>query len=212
MGIRISRTLGPLALLLAASPPARAFDVFLDHDTDNDPSTFENLVEGPLSAPVDLVVSFDAGDLAVGTVSFIVRWGYNPPDPGGSQGCFDTMGSIDYVPWDPLPDQGPFTNAVAYTCVCRFRCNCEAEMSVQADVSGLTQPGNYVLATLDFSRMGWSKQSCGTMVAWPQADFETFCLFPACDNPGDPRAKLTITDGATSVESSSWGKVKALYR
>lgn len=215
----LSRVLAPLPLLIfGAAVPALAADVFLDHDTDNNPYTFENLVEGPISVPVSIVVSFTAADLGATSVSAVIQWGYTPPDPGGSQGCFDTKGSIGYVAWTPLPDQGPFTNVVPYSCVCKFRCSCDAQMFIQADVTGLTQPGNYVLATLDFSRMGYSLQDCGNPVEWPQSDFEAFCVFPNCGSSGDPRAKMTITDGATAVDGgvldgrSSWGKVKALYR
>lgn len=211
MELRHSHLLAPL-LFLAAAAPAGAFDIFLDHNTDNDPTTFVNLVEGPVSAPVDLIVTFDVADLGVTSLSAVVQWGYGPPDPGGSQGCFDAIGSIVYVPWTPLPDQGPFTNVVPFTCVCRFRCQCDAEMFIQADVTGLTQPGSFVLATLDFSRVGSSIANCGLPTTWAQSDFEVFCQFPVCASPGDPRTKMTITDGSTAVESSSWGKVKALYQ
>jgi hypothetical protein len=209
------RTFTPLAaaaLLLLPAGPAHAFDVFLDHDTDNDPTTFTNLVEGPISAPVDVVVSFTSADLGTTALSFLVRWGYTPPNPGGSQGCFDVKGSIlGWVNGSPLPDTGPFTNIQPLQCVCReLRCQCDAELLIQADVN-VTQPGNYVIASLEFSRVGRKLSTCNTFT-WVQSDFETYCNFPACDTSGDPRSKMTLTDGSTEVEGSSWGRVKSLYQ
>jgi len=199
------------SLLLLPAAPAGAFDVFLDHNTDNDPTTFTNLVEGPVTAPVDVIVSFDAADLGTTSLSFLVKWGYGPPNPGGSQGCYDVKGDIDLLPGTVLPDQGPFSAIVADRCICRFlRCSCDAEMLFQASVN-VTQPGNYVLATLDFTRTGFEQTGCGDFT-WVQSDFEAVCIFPACDSPGDPRSKMTITDGSTEVENSSWGRVKSLYQ
>ena len=191
--------------------PAGAFDVFLDHNTDNDPDTFSNLVQGPISAPVDVIVSFDAADLGTTVISVVIRWGYTPPS--GDPECYDVKGSVlGFQNGTPLPDRGPFTNIVPMQCVCRgFRCFCDAELLIQASVSGLTQPGNHVLASLELSRAGRALDNCSGFV-WVQSDFQAECVFPACASPGDPRAKMTLTDGSTAVESSSWGKVKALYQ
>ncbi|HMB67958.1 MAG TPA: hypothetical protein VKU85_01560 [bacterium] len=208
------RTLALFAAMLLVLPaaPAGAFDVFLDHNTDNDPSTFSNLVEGAISAPVDVIVSITPADLGVSTLSFVIKWGYGPPSPGGSQGCFDVKGSI--LGWEPgllLPDSGPFTNIEPLQCICReLRCFCAAELLIQANVN-VTQPGNYVLASLVFTRSGLEESTCNSFT-WAQSDFEVICGFPSCDTSGDPRAKMTITDGATAVESSTWGRVKSLYQ
>lgn len=206
----------PVAVAVAlATPPAAALDFFLDADTDGSPYTFQNTVIGPVSVPVDLVVSFDAGDLGLAHLQLLVAWGYggaHPDDPG----CSDVFGRIGYEPWTPLPDTGPFTNIMPYSCVCRgLRCFCDSQMWVDVDVTSLSAPGNYVLATLVFSRQGSSIEDCGQPVTWSAAEFAAHCGFPTCDNPEDPRSSLVIaaTDtGAETPEFMSWGRAKAAYR
>lgn len=61
----------PAAILVSlASGDAVAFpgEFFLDHNTDGDVSTFETLVVGPESAPIDIVVWLDVGQTLVGGV------------------------------------------------------------------------------------------------------------------------------------------------
>jgi hypothetical protein len=98
--------------------------------------------------------------------------------------------------------------------VCFGRCQCDATLIIDADVEGLVQPGNYLLARLNFSRQGFSVDC--THPVWPLAEFESGCGWPPCANPGDPRATLIIRDTATnaeaSVETFAWGRVKSLYR
>ncbi len=202
-----------LAAVLAAAP-ASALDVFLDAGADGDPDTFVNTVIGPVSAPVDIIVSFDEGDLGLSQLQLLVAWGFGGTDPK-NPGCSDILGRITYEPWMPLPDRGPFTNIVPYSCVCRgLRCFCDSQMWVDVDVSSPTA-GNHVLATLEFSREGTSIEECGQPVEWPTAVFVAQCGAIPCDNPSDPRATLTIAATGTSVEPPefrSWGRAKAAYR
>lgn len=207
-------------LLLMVAGPARAFDIFLDYNTDDDPNTFVNYVVGPEIVPIDLVVSIDAEDVARlngGTITAFVNWGYGGSDPE-DPGCSELRGNIEFNSYDPLPDQEPFTNIVAYTCVCLngVRCSCDAEMIVDADVTGLSEPGNYLLARLNYSRWGWSLKNCGKATLWPQAIFESHCISPLCPGTDDPRHLMFLQESATSpgdgVSSSTWGRVKSLYR
>lgn len=205
--------LAPFLILVVSTGPASAVDVFLDYNTDDDPDTFVNVVEELETVPVDIVAHFDAADLGVTFVQFLVVWGYGGEDPG-DPGCFDTYGSVDYV-WGVAPDRPPFTNIQPVTCVCRLRCFCTSQMLVTAEVAGLTQPGNYVIARLDFSRWGYAIQGCGAFL-WQGAQFQTSCIFPSCANPTDPRAVMTLGELPVAVDepnrAGSWGQVKALYR
>ena len=58
--LAVARTAAVLcaAILAAALPPAHAFDIYLDHNTDGDPDTFDNYVANLVSVPVDLIVNF----------------------------------------------------------------------------------------------------------------------------------------------------------
>lgn len=203
MESRFRRLAAALALSLFAPQGVLSYEVFLDHDTDNDISTFENLVVGPESVPIDIVVQIEPGE---SIVSAWISWEFGDANPDGFA-CADIFGSVDYVPYEPLPDAFPFTDVVAFTCVCvAAPCPCDAEVVIQAQVAGLTEPGLYRLATLDFSRVG-ATQECAT-TAWPAAVFRT--------GSTEPQGTLVITDGTTSagdgVESRSWGRVKTSYR
>ena len=202
--------LAAVALVAISAPPSPALDVFLDHNTDDDLTTFTNQVFGPDTVPIDVIVSIDEADLGMTGISVMVQWGYG----GGGLGCYDVYGSIDHFPYDPLPDSGIFRNVVGYRCVCFARCLCDAELNIDATIEGLTEPGNYLLARLDFSRRGFASDC--TFPVWDTAYFETFCFWPQCANPSDPRTTMLLRETATSsgegVENLAWGRVKALYR
>lgn len=199
------------ASALLAAGPAGAVTVFLDHNTDDDLTTFENLVVGPVSVPVDIVAVVDPEDLGLTFLSVTIQWGYG----GGGLGCYDVYGSTDAEYFVPLPDSGPFTNIIPYTCVCFGRCSCDAMLVIDADVSGLTAPGPYLLARIEFSRRGFSVDC--THPIWPVAQFQAYCQVQECDNPlGDPRTTMVLRETATStggaLEERTWGRVKALHR
>lgn len=210
-----ARVAVPVAASLLLAAPTLAYDVFLDADDDGDPYTFVNEVTGPETVPVNLVVRFTAEDLGITHISFVVQWGYGGEEPG-NPGCSDVYGSIGYYPYTALPDRPPFAGIVPYTCACRLRCSCDAQMVVEADVSSPGEPGNYVLATLDFSRVGSSIAECGSPTPWPLAQFSTYAWFPAFDHPGDPRSGLTLAATSTSAEEPAglrtWGRVKGEFR
>jgi len=192
-----------LILFLSAPGEVRSYEVFLDHNTDGDINTFENLVVGPESAPIDIVLQIDPGETIVNAW---IAWEFGETNPDGLA-CADIFGSVEYVPYAPLPDAFPFTNVVAYTCVCvAAPCPCDAQVVIEAQVAGLTEPGLYRLATLDFSRVGYT-QDCTTTV-WPSATFQT--------GSPQPQGTLVISDGTTAVgdglDSRSWGHVKTSYR
>ncbi|NNE44618.1 MAG: hypothetical protein HKN12_10445, partial [Gemmatimonadetes bacterium] len=42
--------------LLATPSPSHAYNIYLDHNTDGILQTFNNVVEGPVTAPIDIVV------------------------------------------------------------------------------------------------------------------------------------------------------------
>jgi hypothetical protein len=192
------------AALLGAVVPASAYDVFLDHNTDGLIFTFDNSVTGPVSVPVDIVVEIGAADVGLTSVQVLLGWGYG--GSSGEPGCFDVYGSVSYVPDQPLPGAAPFVNVVPTTCVCFGRCFCDAQLLINADISGIASPGLYRLATLDFSRVGFS-DDC-TAPTYPVSTFTTYST--------DPRGTLVIRDEATGaedgVEASNWGRIKALYR
>lgn len=183
---------------------AHSYEVFLDHNTDNDISTFENLVVGPETVPIDIVVQIDPSEPIVHAT---ITWELGEANPDGSA-CADVFGSVDYMPFEPLPDAFPFTSVTAFTCVCITEpCICDAMMTVEAYVVGLTEPGLYRLATLDFSRNGYS-QEC-QVTTWPTATFQT--------GSSQPQGTLVITDGASTgaeddIANRTWGRVKTLYR
>jgi hypothetical protein len=201
------RNIAAALWILVAAAPAVAFDVFLDYNTDEDPYTFVNAVDGPETVPIDIVVSFDEADLDLPSIMFFVNWGYEWGDP-----CYTVVGKVYYgfEQGAYLPDMSVFTNIFAYTCICReLRCSCASYFIIDADISGLTEPGNYVIARLDFSR--WGTFMCWNKL-WALAEFQTNCYSPDCANPEDPRTILTMQGKPTSIEDNSWGKVKALYR
>src|SRR5262245_35079946 len=86
-----------MAVVLSATPAA-GYRVFLDHDTDNDLTTFVNVVEGPVSAPIKIVVAFGAEDADVAMVGFRIEW---PCHVG--QNCPITEGGINVTDIQ-LPD------------------------------------------------------------------------------------------------------------
>ena len=89
--------------------PVAAYEVLLDHNTDGIRETFQNVVVGEVTVPIDIVVAVGPGDLGATFVEAYIEWGYG----GGGLGCFDVYGSIDYEPYLPLPDSGPFVNIIA---------------------------------------------------------------------------------------------------
>ena len=189
--------------LFLAYGSAHSYEVFLDHNTDGDITTFENLVVGPVSAPIDIVVQLDPSEPIIHAT---ITWEMGEANPKGGA-CADFFGSVDYVPWEPLPNSFPFMNVVAFTCVCiTAPCICDATVTIEAYVIGLTEPGLYRLATLDFSRVGMN-QDCGS-TTWSTATFTT--------GSAEPQGTLVITAAPTGTgddaENRSWGGVKALYR
>jgi hypothetical protein len=189
-------------ILLAA--PADAYDVFLDYNTDGILQTFNNEAVGPVSVPVDIVVEIQPGDLGLSFFQAGIGWGYGGST--GDPGCFDVFGSVDYIRDQPLPDAPPFVNIVPFTCVCFGRCWCESQLFISADVSGLTSPGLYRIATLTFSRVGFAND-CSS----PTYAISTFTTYSS-----DPRGTLVIRSDAVAVgqgvETTNWGRIKALYR
>ena len=207
MRLRFSAAVfGTFALLafpgLFAAPVA-AYEVLLDHNTDGIRETFQNVVVGEVTVPIDIVVAVGPGDLGATFVQAYIEWGYG----GGGLGCFDVYGSIDYEPYLPLPDSGPFVNIIAFTCVCKGRCACEALMVIEADVTEFPAPGLYLLARLDFSRIGFAVD-CSHPI-WPVA---TFAASAASEGTLVIQAEDVVTGVEEPVESRPWGQVKALYR
>jgi hypothetical protein len=190
--------LSAAVLAIFAAEHASAYDLYLDHNTDGHVDTFENLVEGPVEVPIDIVVLVQPGDTRIDFAT--IQWEFGGTDPDGY--CSDIFGSVFYDPYTYLPDTGPFTNIYVYTCVCRFRCWCDSFMNVDADIAPGTAPGLYRLATLPFSRRG-STIDCGSEV-WPSATFTT--------GSDGPFARLVIREAPNSVDGFSWGRVKTLYR
>jgi len=210
--LRVARTVAAVLVVAALIVhPAAAVTVFLDHNTDDNPYTFENLVVGPVSVPVDVIVYIGPQDTNLTFLSVLIQWGYG----GGGEGGYDVYGSTDAGYFEPLPDSPPFTGIIPYTCLCFGRCFCDAMVNIDATVAAPVAPGPYLLARLEFSRQGFSREC--TYPIWPIAEFQAFCQVAGCDNPiGDPRTTMVIRDVATTVgdavEERTWGRVKGIYR
>jgi hypothetical protein len=202
--IRSAIGLAVLAAFLSIPGAANAFEVFLDYNTDDDITTFQNLVVGPVTVPIDVIVSVDPSDTVIHA---LISWEYGDANPEGFS-CADFYGSVSYEPFVQLPSEFPFVAVTPFSCVCfTAPCPCDAELVIEAYVVGLTEPGTFKLATLDFSREG-ANQDCGTTV-WPAATFTT--------GSSAPEGTLVITaEGVTGsdepIASRTWGRVKTMYR
>ncbi|NNE43073.1 MAG: hypothetical protein HKN12_02595 [Gemmatimonadetes bacterium] len=190
--------------LLATPSPSHAYNIYLDHNTDGILQTFNNVVEGPVTAPIDIVVEFSGPEIGITFFQTVISWGYG--GGGGGVGCYDVFGSVDYIYQQPLPDTGPFTSIIPFTCLCRGtpRCFCDAQLWIQADVN-LTAPGLYRLATLDFSRVGFAAD-CSYPV-YPEATFSAGPWPFSVMEFRDPA--ITVGQG---VVTHAWGRIKATYR
>jgi hypothetical protein len=192
----------PAAAFLAT--PATAYRVFLDHDTDNDLTTFTNEVVGPLSAPITFVVEFDSLDAGISTILFTLEWDCE------EDGCKYTTphGSI-LDDWQLPPSSGPFSNIEEHTCL-MFICQCEAGRWYTAAVSSPLQLGYHPFGTQEFSRIGVD-YDCEDM-AYPYVEFRIDC-FDCNYQPGDEsRTRMRIRTMSTAVPPTTWGRIKAVYR
>lgn len=192
--------MNPLPQLLAAAlfvgfcaSPARAYRVFLDHDQDGDLSTFDNIVEGALSAPITITVVLGTEDATREDVGFTVSWDCHHVDFWGVP-----HGDIT---WElPIPPQPPFTDPHMDACT-GFGCACVAERVFSSPLGTPRTPGSYRFAVLGFSRF---------------ADYNCVQFAVSCSDcsylPGDEAKTVMSFTTLIGVEPESWGRTKAAYR
>jgi hypothetical protein len=189
--------------------PAVAYRVFLDADDDGDPTTFRNVVDGPLEVPVTIVVSLDEGDAALTELGFLIEWD-----------CTDDAS----ICWHAAPHGGvggslpedsyPFSDVGMAACT-GLGCECFAALYFSASVD-TPAVGTWVLATLPFTRLGVGS-SCEPLV-YPEVEFRVQCS--VCDYaPGDdPFTRMLLRGDSPATPApiegaiATWGRVKAGYR
>ncbi len=192
-----------IALILSAAS-ARAVDIYLDFDLDQNITTFENHVVGPVAAPIDLLISVAEGD-TLSSLTAHLTWEFAS---GSTFECFDLIGNVNWANAN-LPDSGPFRNIQARTCDCVARCICLSVVEITADVDESITPGTYRFANLLFTREGMSAESCDSYV-WPRSEFSAFCV--GCESATDPRSVMVIEESVSDISRVTWGRIKATYR
>jgi hypothetical protein len=184
------------AALLLATTPIPAYRVLLDHDVDDDLTTFKNDVFEALQVPITLVVALSPEDTAGTWVHFSIAWDCTDVP-------FDLSIPHGAIHWEKLPDVFPFTNINMAACT-GIGCECMATRVFEAQVTA-TAPGVYALGVVPFERFAQD----------PVVTFELSCG-PCSYLPEDEgRTQMVFWDDVVGVQgevaSRSWGRVKAKY-
>lgn len=186
-----------VAGLLLATVPCPAYRVLLDHDVDDDLTTFENDVFEVLQAPITLVVALGPEDSAGTWIHFAIDWDCTEVPFGLSIPHGDIL-------WQDLPDVFPFANISMAACL-SLDCDCMAARYFEAEVTAAA-PGVYALGIVPFERYAED----------PVVTFEVRC-WPCAYLPEDAgRTEMMFWEDVVSspenVAPRSWGAVKARYR
>jgi hypothetical protein len=202
---RFARFLLVLSVVsLLCFSPASAFRVFLDHDTDGDLTTFRNLVEGPLAAPITIVVVFGPEDVGATDIYFGLEWDCTLRDDG-IMAC--PHGDVQWV--EPLPALPPFTSPAMMACT-GFGCDCQAARMAESALSSVPVGEHRAFAILDFTREGCDPSNPGTM-EYEEVEFRVMCS-QCTYQPGDePQTRMLLRIDPIAVETTTWGRVKARY-
>ncbi len=182
-----------LVVIALAASPAPAYRVYLDHDTDADPATFENVVEGLASAPVTIAVVLGPEDADLDFATFAIAWTCDQAGPFGVP-----HGDIEWPP-APVPSP-PFTDPVQIACT-GLGCGCVAYRLFESPVGEPRAPGTYRFAILDFSRDA----------AFDEVRFEVDC-WECAYVPGDEALRTMTFWSPIPVGPAGWGRTKAAYR
>lgn len=191
---RSARSCAAVVLSVTAlASPAPAYRVYLDHDTDGDLATLDNVVEGLDVAPITLAVILDPGDADLDLVTFAISWDCH------QDGFFGVPhGDIEWPP-APVPSP-PFIEPVQIACT-GFGCGCVASRLFESPVGEPRDPGTYRFAILDFSRDA----------GYDAVRFELDC-WECAYVPGDEERRTMTFCSPIPVGASSWGRTKAGYR
>jgi len=192
--IRTACVLVPLAVSLLASSNASAFEIFLDHDLDNNPTTIDSIVvcDVNVEIPMNIVLVFDESELASppSSIEIGMRWNCHMECLWDRCTRLHGRARLEVASVDSV-----FTNYdetfVTHGCIGA------ASVVIRADVRPDLLVGRHVLATYSVMR-------------YP--DY-FFVRFKACsEEPADARASfLLATDEWVSTERCTWGRLKALY-
>ena len=194
-----------LALTLMIAP-ALAYEIRLDIDTDNDPATI-NMATDDASAVVKVILWPTMPDENIGLVTFGIG--------GECLGCppNDINGVQTYGTSFDLPIEGSWVTAPGF----------DSEASYATHLGCLGNPGYHLLLSLE-------PQGGGTMVLNEPiflAEFNAWVSDPVPDGCTQPSSCLMAMpsqgewwnfvllggiEGPFATESSTWGKIKKIYR
>lgn len=194
--------LAAVILTWIATPATFAYRVFLDYDDDDDLWTFRNLVEGPVTVPITLVVAIDSTDAGLTDVHFLVEW-----DCVDSAQCYFGEPHGDIL-WSDLSDTFPFSAIDMFACT-GLTCECTGTRHFTAVVDTAAE-GHWALGTLPFTRTGLGA-GCEPLV-YGEVEFRVQCSSCSYEPEDDPLTRMLLREGAIPARAATWGRMKALYR
>ena len=191
--------------LIFVAVSALAYEILLDIDTDNDPTTI-NISTEETSAVVKIILWPTTPGETIGFVTFGIGGECLPcpPDPGGVQ---------TYGTWFDLPVEGPWVTAPGF--------DSEAAYATLLGCPG--NPGFHLM-------LSFEPEDGGTMIlsepmflaefnAWVRPPVPEPCPQPtpilmAMPSQGEwyNYVLLAGAEGPNSTEFSTWGRIKSFYR
>jgi hypothetical protein len=168
-------------------------------------------IVGPVSAPVTIYIVWGVpGALTQPTdrIEFHLEWDCQGFYVSGNAACAGEHGSVvaDYQSASPQY----FSDLTEMARCLAILCECMAHIDVSADIVITPPPGvPWPLAVFEFSREGWDITNECARKVFDTVVFRTECLEdPACD--GGTSMTMTFLD--VPVETTTWGRLKALMR
>ena len=192
--------------LIFLSVPALAYEILLDIDTDNDPTTINNATE-ETSAVVKIILSPTTPGETVGFVNFGIG--------GECLTCppYDPYGFWAYGTSFDLPIEGPWVTASGF----------DSEAAYMTLLGCPDNPGFHLV-------LSFEPQGGGTIIlnepiflaefnAWVSDSVPDGCIQPssnlmAMPSQGEWWSYVLLGGGESpnSTEASNWGKIKSIYR